>query len=60
MLAGLHVPVTPSFDIDGNAGTAAFWQYTLAIVGKVGDTVPTMVIFKETGAEQLPADGVNV
>ena len=26
MLAGLHVPVIPSFDVAGSAGAAAFWQ----------------------------------
>ena len=61
MLAGLHVPVTPSFDVVGSAGTVEFWQYELAIVGKVGEILPTIVMFKETGVAQLPADdGVNV
>jgi hypothetical protein len=61
MLAGLHVPVIPSFDTDGSAGTVVFWQYEFAIVGKVGEMLPTIVMFKETGGEQLPADdGVNV
>jgi len=60
MLAGLHVPVIPSFDVEGSAGATAFWQYEFAIVGKVGVTVPTIVIFKETGVAQLPAVGVNV
>jgi hypothetical protein len=60
ILAGLHVPAMPSFDTSGSAGAVAFWQYTFAIVGKVGETVPTIVMFKETGVEQLPADGVNV
>ena len=26
ILAGLHVPVTPSFDVGGSAGAVAFWQ----------------------------------
>ena len=60
MLAGLHVPVIPSFDVEGSAGTVLFWQYEFAIVGKVGETMPTIVMFKEAGFEQLPADGVNV
>jgi hypothetical protein len=60
ILAGLHVPVIPSFDVEGNAGAVAFWQYEFAMVGKVGETVPTMVMFKEAGFAQLPAIGVNV
>ena len=61
MLAGLHVPVIPSCDIAGNAGTVEFWQYEAAIVGKVGEILLTMVIFIEAGTTQLPADeGVNV
>jgi hypothetical protein len=60
MLTGFHVPVIPSFDTSGNAGAVACWQYELTIVGKVGDTVATMVMFKEAGVAQLPAVGVNV
>jgi RNase P/RNase MRP subunit p29 len=60
MLAGLHVPVIPSIDTSGNAGAVVFWQYEFAMVGKVGETMPTIVMFKETGVEQLPAVGVNV
>jgi hypothetical protein len=26
MLAGLHVPVIPSFDVNGNVGGIEFWQ----------------------------------
>jgi hypothetical protein len=60
ILAGLHVPVIPSFDVDGNAAAVVFWQYEFAMAGKVGKTVPTIVIFKEAGLAQLPAIGVNV
>src|SRR5450432_3722412 len=60
MLNGIHVPFIPSFDTSGSAGAVEFWQYEFAIVGKVGETVPTMVMFKEAGAAQLPAVGVNV
>jgi hypothetical protein len=61
MLAGLHVPAIPSFDIDGSAGTVVFWQYEFAIVVKVGEILPTIVTFKEDGIAQLPVvDGVNV
>ena len=60
MLAGLQVPAIPSLDVGGSAGAVVFWQYELAIVVKVGDMLPTMVTFKETGVAQLPADGVNI
>jgi hypothetical protein len=60
MLAGFHVPVTPSLEVIGSAGAVAFWQYEVAIVGKVGVIRLTMVMFKETGVAQLPAVGVNV
>ena len=60
MLAGLHVPVIPSFDVGGSNGTVVFWQYEFAIVGKVGEMLPTIVIFKEAVFAQLPEVGVNV
>jgi hypothetical protein len=60
MLAGLHVPVIPSFDVVGSAGAVVFGQYEPANVGKVGEIMPTIVTFKETGDAQLPANGVNV
>ena len=60
MVAGLHVPVIPSFDVGGSNGTVVFWQYEFAIVGKVGEMLPTIVIFKEAVFAQLPEVGVNV
>jgi hypothetical protein len=60
ILAGLHVPVIPSFDVGGSAGAEAFWQYEVATVGKVGEMLLTIVTIKENGVEQLPADGVNM
>jgi hypothetical protein len=60
MLAGLQVPVIPSFDVEGSAGTVVVWQYEFAIVGKVGEILLTIVMFKETGIEQVPAVGVNM
>jgi hypothetical protein len=60
MLAGLHVPVTPSIDVGGRTGAVVFWQYEFVIVGKVGVMLPTTVMFKETGVAQLAADGVNL
>jgi len=59
MLAGLHVPVIPSFDVGGSAGAVAFWQYEFAIIGKVGEMLLTIVTFNEAEGEQLD-DGVNV
>ena len=61
MLDGLHVPVIPSFDVAGSAGAVVLWQYETAIVGKVGETLITIVMLKETGIAQLPVDdGVNL
>jgi len=61
MLAGLHVPVIPSFDVGGRTGAVVFWQYEFAMVGKVGVMLPTIVMFKETGMEQvLTVVGVNL
>ena len=61
MLPGLHVPVIPSFEVCGSAGAVVFWQYELAIVGKLGEMLTTIVTFIEAGVAQLPADdGVNL
>jgi hypothetical protein len=60
MVAGLHVPATPSLEVAGSAGAVAFWQIEVGIVGKVGTRLSTIVIFTDTGAAQEPADGVNV
>ena len=60
MLAGLHVPVIPSFDVVGSAGAVAFWQTEFGTVGKVGEMLLTIVIFRETGGAQLTCSGVNV
>ena len=60
MMAGLHVPATPSLDVAGSADAVACWQIELGIVGKVGTRLFTIVIFTETGPAQEPADGVNV
>ena len=30
------------------------------MAGKVGVTLPTIVMFKEAGVAQIPADGINV
>lgn len=59
MLAGLHVPAIPSLDVNGKPGGVEFWQ-SGPMALNVGVRVPTIVMFKEIGVEQLPADGVNV
>jgi hypothetical protein len=56
MLAGLQVPGTPSADVAGSAGAAAFWQYEAAMVGKVGEIFPTTEMLIEAGVAQLAAD----
>ena len=59
MMAGLHVPGIPSFDVGGSAGGVEFWQ-SGPIGSNIGEMLLTMLTFKEAGVEQLPADGVNV
>jgi hypothetical protein len=56
---GLQVPSIPSFDVVGNAGAMSFRQNESAIVGKVGEILPTIVMFKEVGVEHAD-DGVNM
>ena len=60
MLAGLHVPEIPSFDVGGRTGAVVFWQYEFAIVGKVGVMLPIIVMLIETVVAQVPGDGVNL
>ena len=60
MVAGFHVPATPSVEVAGSAGAVAFWQIEVGIVGKVGTRLVTIVIVTETGPAHEPADGVNV
>ena len=58
---GLQVPLIPSFDVVGNAGTESFWQYESDMVGKLGETVVAIVMFIVAGFAQLSAeDGVNL
>ena len=59
MLAGLHVPTIPSFDVCGSAGAVAFWQYELAIVGKLGETLPTIVTFIEACVAQFDVPNIK-
>jgi hypothetical protein len=59
MLAGLHVPAIPSFDVDGNKGAVECWQ-SGPMASNVGVRLLTIVTFKVVTVAQLPAEGVNV
>ena len=59
-MAGLHVPATPSLDVVGSVGAVPFRQTEFGTVGKVGTTLSTIVMFRETGPAHWPAPGVNV
>ena len=57
---GLQVPLIPSIDVSGSAGAVSFRQNELGIVGKVGEMLLAMVMFREVGIPQPAAeDGVN-
>lgn len=58
-MAGLHVPVIPSFDTNGRDGGVELWQ-SGPMSSNVGVRVLTIVMFKEALFAQLAADGVNV
>ena len=60
MVAGLHVPATPSLDVAGSTGAVACWQIEPGTVGKVGTRLFRIVMFNETGPAHCPAVGVNV
>jgi len=49
IVAGFHVPVTPSTDVNGNIGAVAFRQIEFGTVGNVGTRLSTTVIFTATG-----------
>lgn len=58
---GFQVPLMPSFDVVGNAGTESFWQYESDIVGKLGEMVVAIVMLMEAGFAQLSVEeGVNL
>jgi hypothetical protein len=59
MLAGLHVPLIPSFDVGGNGGGVEF-RHSGPISSNTSEMVLTIETFTETGIAQLPAVGVNV
>ena len=58
-IAGLQVPVTPSFELTGRIGAVAPVQITWAIV-KVGATVGITVTVRLVSAAHKPASGVKV
>ena len=59
IVAGLHVPVTPLFDVVGRVGVGLPWQ-TGGIWVNVGVTWLVMTTFIVAGAPHWPGPGVNV
>jgi hypothetical protein len=57
---GLQVPLISSFDVVGSGGATSFRQNESDMVGKVGEMLLAIVMFKEVGVEQVAAgDGVK-
>ena len=48
IVAGLHVPVIPSFEVVGSTGATAFKQTEFGTDGNVGITLLAIVTFNET------------
>ena len=60
-VAGLHVPLMPSDEVAGNAGTDPFTQMASDVPkANVGVTLGTTVTVKLAGTAHNPAVGVNV
>lgn len=60
-MAGLHVPVTPLFEVSGSAGTEAPEQITSEFPkSNTGVVFGVTVTVKSTGIAQTPAAGVKV
>ena len=59
MAAGLHVPVIPFVDVDGNAGAVLFWQ-SGDIGVNAGIICGFTVTFSVAEVAHCPAVGVNV
>ena len=59
IVAGLHVPGMPLFEVVGNAGAVLFWQSGPMAVN-VGVTCGSIVMLKVAGIAHCPADGVKV
>ena len=49
IVAGLHVPVTPSSDVAGNTGAVVPWQIDVGIAANVGVMLEPIVMFIVTG-----------
>jgi hypothetical protein len=59
IVAGLHVPVMPLFDVVGNVGAVLFWQ-SGPIAVNVGVICGLMVTLRVAVVAHCPASGVNV
>ena len=59
MVAGLHVPGIPLFDVVGKVGAALFWQ-SGPIAVNVGVICGSIVTLKVAVFAHCPADGVKV
>jgi len=59
IVAGLHVPVMPLFDVAGNAGAPEFWQ-SGPIAVNVGVTGALITIVMVVLVPHCPLLGVNV
>ena len=59
MVAGLHVPGIPLFDVVGKVGAALFWQ-SGPIQVNVGVICGSIVTLKVAVVAHCPADGVKV
>ena len=59
IVAGLHVPGMPLFDVVGNAGAVEFW-HSGPIAVNVGVICGSMVTVSVWIVAHCPADGVKV
>ena len=59
IVAGLHVPVMPLIDVDGNVGAVPCWQ-SGPIVLNVGDCSVVITMFMVVTEPHCPAFGVKV
>ena len=59
MVAGLHVPVIPLFDVAGSVGAVLFWQ-SGPIAVNVGVICGSTIMVSVVVIAHCPADGVKV
>jgi len=59
IVAGLHVPAMPLFEVAGNVGAVLFWQ-SGPICVNVGVICALIVMLSDAVVAHCPADGVNV